>query len=147
MEAYTGDEDLFGKHASDLQTGVSFGEDSVTGTLKYVTDYTGFSSKTAEQQGNYIAFHASTNVEGATITAKITKTSTLDSDGLAVFRVGNKDTQTLTVVASKEGYDTVTKNFALSGLTCESEQVQDVGQGGDGDTDLDVGADDGSGDI
>ena len=82
-----------------------------------------------------------------TITAKITKTSTLDSDGIGVFRVGDKDTQTLTVVASKEGYDSVTKSFALSGLTCESQTVEDVGQGGDGDVDLDVGADDGSGDI
>jgi hypothetical protein len=99
---------------------VSFGEDSVTGTLKYVSDYTGFSSKVAEQSGNYIAFHASTNVEGATITAKITKTSTLDSDGIAVFRVGNKDSQTLTVVAKKEGYEDATKVFSLSGLTVES---------------------------
>lgn len=112
-----------------------------------MSDYTGFSSKTSEQSGNYITFKATTNVDGAKITAKITKTSTLDSDGIAVFRVGNKDTQTLTVVASKEGYDTVTKSFALSGLTCESEQVQDVGQGGDGDADFDVGVDDGSGDI
>lgn len=120
MEAYTGSEDLFGKTATDLQTGVSFGDGTVAGTLKYVSDYTGFSSKASEQSGNYIAFHASTNVEGATITATITKTSTLDEDGIAVFRVGNKDSQTLTVVASKEGYGTVTKSFALSGLTCET---------------------------
>lgn len=62
-------------------------------------------------------------MEDVKITAKITKQSTLDSDGIAVFRVGNKDTQTLTVVASKEGYDSVTKSFALSGLTCESQTL------------------------
>ena len=88
--------------------------------MKYVSDYTGFSSKVSEQSGNYITFKCTSNVEGATITAKITKESTLDSDGIAVFRVGNKDSQTLTVVASKEGYDSVTKTFALSGLTVES---------------------------
>ena len=122
VSAYTGDEDLFGKHASDLQSGVSFSDSAVTGTLNYISDYTGFSSKPEEQSGNYLAFLCETpGVDDATITAKITKTSTLDSDGIAVFRVSDKDSQTLTVVASKEGYQTVTKNFALSGLTVESE--------------------------
>jgi len=88
--------------------------------LKYVSDYTGFSSKTAEQSGNYLVFHASANLDDVTITAKMSKTSTLDSDGIAVFRVGNKDSQTLTVVAKKEGYEDVTKVFSLSGLTVES---------------------------
>ena len=86
-----------------------------------MNDYTGFSSKTSEQSGNYIVFHAEVpNVDGVTITAKISKTSTLDSDGIAVFRIANKDSQTLTVVASKEGYEPVTKVFSLSGLTVES---------------------------
>ena len=86
-----------------------------------MSDYTGFSSKTSEQSGNYIVFHAEVpNVDGVTITAKISKTSTLDSDGIAVFRIANKDSQTLTVVASKEGYEPVTKVFSLSGLTVES---------------------------
>lgn len=86
-----------------------------------MSNYTGFSSKTSEQSGNYLVFHAEVpNVDGVTITAKISKTSTLDSDGIAVFRIANKDSQTLTVVASKEGYESVTKVFSLSGLTVES---------------------------
>lgn len=86
-----------------------------------MSNYTGFSSKTSEQSGNYIVFHAEVpNVDGVTITAKVSKTSTLDSDGIAVFRIANKDSQTLTVVASKEGYEPVTKVFSLSGLTVES---------------------------
>lgn len=122
MTAYTGDEDLFGKSASDLQTGVTFSQSgAVTGTLKHVTDYTGFSSNVSEQSGNYIVFHAEVpDEEGVTITAKITKTSTLDSDGIAVFRVVDK-TNNLTVTASKEGYDSVTKTFTLSGLTLNEE--------------------------
>ena len=99
---------------------MAFGSDSVTGTLKYVADYTGFSSKVSEQSGNYIAFHAEVpNVDGVTITAKVTKTSTLDSDGIAVFRIADT-TNTLTVTASKEGYESVTKEFSLGGLTLES---------------------------
>ena len=86
-----------------------------------MSDYTGFSSKTSEQSGNYIVFHAEVpNIDGVTITAKVSKTSTLDSDGIAVFRIANKNSQTLTVVASKEGYEPVTKVFSLSGLTVES---------------------------
>lgn len=86
-----------------------------------MSDYTGFSSETSEQSGNYLVFHAEVpNVDGVTITAKVSKTSTLDSDGIAVFRIANKDSQTLTVVASKEGYEPVTKVFSLSGLTVES---------------------------
>lgn len=89
--------------------------------MKYVTDYTGFSSNVAEQSGNYLVFHAEVpDEEGVTIKATMSKTSTLDSDGIAVFRVADKDSQTLTVVASKDGYDSVTKTFSLSGLTVET---------------------------
>ena len=53
--------DLFGKKASDLQTGVTIGADSITGTLLYVTDYTGFSSDPAMQEGNYLVIHCEMN--------------------------------------------------------------------------------------
>lgn len=55
-----------------------------------------------------------------TITAKITKTSTLDSDGIAVFRVTDK-TIPLEVTATKEGYESVVQTFDLSGLTLNAE--------------------------
>ena len=85
-----------------------------------MTDYTGFSSNVAEQSGNYIVFHAEVpDVDGVTVTAKVTKTSTLDSDGIAVFRIVDT-TKKLTVTASKEGYESVTKEFSLSGLTLEN---------------------------
>jgi hypothetical protein len=92
----------------------------ITGTLKYVDDYTGFSGDPALQEGNFLVFHAAVpNVDDVTITATMDNTSTLDSDGIGVFRVRDKSSQTLTIVASKEGYDSVTKVFSLSGLTCE----------------------------
>lgn len=116
---------MFGKVASDLQTGVALNSagNGITGTLKYVTDYTGFSGNPELQEGNYIVFHTEVpDVEGVTITATMDNTSTLDEDGIAVFRVRDKSSQTLTIVASKEGYDSVTKVYSLSGLTCESDQ-------------------------
>lgn len=45
----------------------------------------------------------------------------LDADGLIVIRIADKDSQTITVVASKEGYRDIQKVFTLSGLTCETE--------------------------
>ena len=98
------------------------GSDRIFGTLKYVTGYTGFSSKTEEQSGNYLALHCEVpGVSGVTIRCKMTKAVTLDADGDIIFRVADKDTQTITVVAYKEGYDAFAKVYDLKGLTCETE--------------------------
>lgn len=114
-------EDLFGKVISDLQSSVSVGESAITGHLNYVSDYTGFSGDVALQSGNYLALHASVpDVEDVTITVKLTNTVTLDADGQIVLRIADKDSQTVTVVASKDGYDSVTKVFSLSGLTVDN---------------------------
>ncbi len=113
-------EDLFGKVIGDLQSGVAISGNSITGTLNYVSDYVGFSSKVAEQSGNYLVLHFATDVEGAKITVTVTKPSVLDADGIIVLRIADKDSQTVTVVAEKEGYETTTKTFTLTGLTCLS---------------------------
>ena len=87
-------------------------------------DYTGFSSKVAEQSGNYIVIHADVpDVDDATITVKVTNPVTLDDDGIAVLKIADKNSQTITVVASKDGYDPVTKVYSLTGLTLESAPV------------------------
>ena len=117
--AVSASEDLFGKVISDLQSGITIGEDSITGTLKYVSDYTGFSGDASLQSGNFLVLHSTTNHDGATITVTVTNPVTLDDDGIVVLRVANKDTQTVTISVSKEGYETVTKVYSLSGLTCE----------------------------
>ena len=113
--------DLLGKSVSDLQTGVSVGANEITGTLKYVSDYTGFSSNVAEQSGNYLAIHCDTDVVADSITVELIGGTvghpvTLDSDGLIVLRITNTATQSVRVVATK-GSETVTKTFSLTGLT------------------------------
>lgn len=115
------DEDLFGLTVSDLQSNIVIGKNAITGTLHYIDDYsTAFSGDEAE--GNYLAIHASVpDVDDATISVKITNPVTLDPDGIFVGRIRDKDSQTITVVASKEGYESVTKVYNLSGLICETE--------------------------
>ena len=116
-------EDLLGKVVADLQKDIVVGVDKITGTLKYVTGYTGFSGDAAEQSGNYIALHASIpEVTGATIKFKHNAKAgeaTLDSDGLIVFRVDpkymNEDLK-VTFVASKDGYAPYSKSFDLTKL-------------------------------
>ena len=122
--------DLFGKSASDLQTGITVGDDAITGTLKYVADYSSaFGS--GEDSGNYIALHSAVpGVSGVTITLEVVNgshgPSTLDDDGICIARIANKSTQTIKVVASKEGCESVTKTFSLTGLTLEAENASDI---------------------
>ena len=118
--------DLFGKSASDLQENIAVGMLSgvLTGTLKYVDDYSAaFGGDLAH--GNFIALHivaTDENDEPAdSITVEIVNgisgPVTLDADGLYVGRIADKGTQTIRVVASKAGYDSVTEVFRLDALT------------------------------
>lgn len=114
------DVDLFGKSVSNLEENIVVGTTGITGTLKYVDDYSSaFGGDLAS--GNYLALHYSTpGVTGATITVEIVNGTsgpvTLDPDGLHVARIADKSTQTIRVVASKEGYETATKVYSLTGL-------------------------------
>ena len=116
------DVDLLGKHIDDLQSNIAIGTNAITGTLKYVSDYTGFSGDVSEQSGNYMAIHCAVpGTDGTRITAKLTKTNIVDpDDGIIVLRVTDK-TIPLVITASKDGYDDVVKNFNLNGLTLQSE--------------------------
>lgn len=110
--------DLFGKTVSDLQSDIEIDGNAITGTLNYIADYSSaFGGDLAH--GNYIALHAEVpDVDDVTITVTITNPSVLDDDGIIVCRIADKDSQTITVVASKPGFKSVTKVFDLSGLTC-----------------------------
>lgn len=119
--AIDADENLFGYVVSDLQSNIVIGNGTISGHLNYIDDYsTAFSGD--EASGNYLAIHASVpDVDDVTITVTVTNPSTLDEDGICVCRIADKSTQTITVVASKEGYESVSKVFTLSGLTVDTE--------------------------
>ena len=104
------DEDLLGKVLADLQTDVEIDGGDITGTLHYLSDYTG-------QSGNYICLHFASSVP-ATITAAYNdKTVTLTDDGILIVRVADKDNP-LTVTATYNG-QTVAHTYDLTGLTLE----------------------------
>ena len=111
------DEDLFGYTVDDLQSNIRVKDGAILGNLKYIADYSSAFGPDMDQ-GNYLALHCSVpGVEGVTIKVTVNQESTLDSDGLVVCYIGDKNSQTVKVVASKDGYDSVTKEFVLNGLT------------------------------
>ena len=113
--------DVFGKSASDLQTNIAITGDKITGTLKYVTDFTGFSDNPEEQEGNFLVIHCATDLPGDTITAQLEGSDPieLEEDGLAVFRI--TDTTKKIIITAERGDETVTKTYSISDLVLQEE--------------------------
>lgn len=108
-----------------MQSGVTFGASAIKGTLKYIENWTEFSGQASENTGNFLAFKST--LEGADkITVQLIggKVShgpqELDSDGIAVFHITDKDTQMVQVMAYKDG-KVQQKLYGLNGLVLESE--------------------------
>ena len=113
------DEDLFGKFVADLQNDIEVKSNEITGTLKYVSDYTGFSSKTEEQSGNYLAIHNTTNSEDdiyVEIIGGYSGPVKLDSDGIIILRIANNNQ----IVRVTVGDDF--KEYSLKHLVLTSEE-------------------------
>lgn len=124
-----GETDAYGKTGNDLQTNVNVSRTAVTGTLKYVTGYTGFNSAEAiEQEGNYLALDFSTDMdaEGATVKVELVNGTkgevqlTYPDDMYCVFRITDKTAQNIRVTATKDGA-TSTRELDLSGLVLQSK--------------------------
>lgn len=111
----------YGKTVSDLQEEVAIDSDgAITGTLKYVTGYTEFSSDVEEQEGNYLAITL-TAAPHEKIEVSIGDRGPVDvtEDGYLVVRL--TDTSDPLKVIVTNGNDSATKEFDLSGLTLEEE--------------------------
>lgn len=113
------DTDLFGKVISDLQEGVGIGDFEITGTLKYIADYSS-AFGTGMDSGNYLCIHCTSRTPGAVITVQVVNgtygPATLDDDGIAILYIADKTTQKVKVVATANGRS-VTHEYGLTGLT------------------------------
>lgn len=67
-------------------TDVEIVGNAVTGTLPYVTGYTGFSEDAAEQEGNYLALRIESYGDEVTATYD-GATATIDEDEILIVRV------------------------------------------------------------
>lgn len=121
-------ETAYGKTVSELQTGVSVGDSEITGTLHYVTGYTGFNaSEVSEQSGNFLALDFSSEQWPDTLKVEVVGGTkgpvTLNSeDHFCVFRIANKSTQKVKVTAEASGKTPFNVTYDLSKLVCESEE-------------------------
>lgn len=113
--------ELYGKAASDLQTNITITDDVVSGTLKYVTGYTGFSGDASEQSGNYLALEIDRE-DGVTVTVELLggnseghPVTLPDDDDVLVGRI-TSNTQNIRIIAT-DGTNTETRVLRLSGLT------------------------------
>lgn len=92
--------------------------------MKHVTGYTGFSSNTSEQEGNYLALKVDSDSQDAVATVELVGGTkgpvTLDEDRNIVLLIKNKDTQSIKVTVNNEG-NSSTKTYKLTGLTLETE--------------------------
>lgn len=115
---------MLGKKPADLQTGIKVSEDAISGTLKHVTGYTGFSGLTEEQSGNYLALKFNPTPASTKVTVEIVGGTTgpvaLDSDLMFIGRIKDKDKQTIKVVC-KNNTETLTKTYSLKGLTLQTQ--------------------------
>lgn len=114
--------DLFGKSVNDLQSDITIEDNAISGTLKYVTGYTDFSSITEEQSGNYIALKCKAD-SADSIYVQVSDSENppvkLDDDGIVVLRIKNND-QTITFTAVANGIsETIT--YSLTGLVLSAE--------------------------
>lgn len=124
------DAELFGKTVSDLQEDIVVKDNGISGTLKNVTGYTGFSGKTSEQSGHYLALKIDTEDDDDEITVELVGGTlghpvTLDSDRNIVLRITNPLSQKIRVVASHLDSETnnvvtVTKTLRLTDLALEA---------------------------
>lgn len=112
--------DLGGYTIDDLQNDASISSAGVvSGELQYITEYDSFDE--GEDTGNYLAIHADIDpIVGLTYNIAVTSgdNQVVDFGKIFVIHVTDKDSQTVTVVASATGQTSVTKTLSLTGLTC-----------------------------
>ena len=122
VEPVTGDTDLLGKTAADLQKDIEVDSSEgikVTGTSNYVTEYTQWSSVKDDQEGNYIALKLTTDskedIQFKSVDGTDNGYKTLDSDGILIWRISKDKDGNVKPIEVKVGKDNFT--IDLSGVT------------------------------
>ena len=110
---------VLGKLVSDVQQNVFVNDNSIQGTLKYVSNWTGYSEDPEENSGYFVVLKYEAS-EGATVTIETLggytdgRVVTLDQDMQSVTRFKDNK-QKLKVVTTLNG-ESITKILSFSGL-------------------------------
>lgn len=112
---------MFDKTVSDLQSDIEVGTNAITGTLKYIADYTSAGYAGDEASGNYLVIHCASD-DADTVTVEVVGGNhgerTLDSDGIVICRIANT-AQKIRVKAYKDGVVGNVATYSLTGLVLQ----------------------------
>lgn len=114
--------DLFGKTVNDLQSGVSISNNTISGDLKYIADYTS-AGYDMTNGTNFVVTKATPTAEGNTIEVTLDGvTKTLDEDGILITQMNEaRKSMSITYTEKADGETVDTYTLALSGLTLLEE--------------------------
>lgn len=116
---------VLGYTVSNLQSGVTVTNNEISGTLAYVDDFTGFSGDPELQKGNFLALSFDSDPSADKMTVEFIGAQIshgeqeLDSDKDCVFRVTDKDAQSIVFRAYKKG-EVTRRTYNLKKLVLES---------------------------
>ena len=112
------EEDAYGKTVSELQSNIKISGTAISGTLNYVTGYTGFNgADPTEQKGNFLALDFSAEPFPSPCTVELVggkkgPVNLTAGDHFCVFRITSNSTQSIKLTANGGS-----KTFTLTGLT------------------------------
>ena len=115
---------VLGYTVSNLQSGVTVTNNEISGTLAYVDDFTGFSGDPELQKGNFLALSFDSDPSADKMTVEFVGAQIshgeqeLDSDKDCVFRVTDKDAQSIVFRAYKKG-EVTRRTYNLKKLVLE----------------------------
>lgn len=130
VAAESGSTTLFGTDVSDMQTGLTVGDNAITGTLHYLSEgqlvdawgagyFMALKFTDLDEEATSVMVGLDPS-EGSGLVEILT-----DPDKNGAFKVTNKDTQVFKVVTT-DGENTKTQTFDLSGLTLEAQSSQET---------------------
>lgn len=119
VEAELGSTTVLGKSVSDCQENVYVSDSSISGTLKYINNWTAYSEIAAENTGYFVVLKFTDSENAVTKVRTIggindSREVTLDSDKQAVIRVMSPR-QKIVVTSTLNG-ETIEKTLSCSGL-------------------------------
>lgn len=102
-----------------MQDDIVVGTNTITGTLKYISDYSSAGYAGDEASGNYLVIHSESD-DADSITVEVVGGAhgeqTLDVDGICICRIAS-NAQKICVRAYKDGQVGNVKTYDLSDLT------------------------------
>ena len=123
VNAMGGKENVYDITVEELQSGIRIDGEKITGTLKNVTDYSGFSDDSEKQSGHFLALKVDVS-EDSNVTTELVNGETgpvdMSEDHFCVYRITNKDDQKIKFTVSS-GEESVTKTYDLTGLVLSPE--------------------------